>query len=52
MTKRRPWSKVRRWSVVVLTGLTLAGGCVPIDRAQLSVFMGDLLRSAAAAFLW
>ena len=50
MTKRRPWSKVRRWSVLALTGFTLSGGCVP-DRGQLGAFMGDLLRSAAAALI-
>ncbi len=52
MTKRRPWGNFRVWSVLTLTGLTLAGGCVPIDRGQLGAFMGDLLRNAAAAFLW
>ena len=52
MIARRLWSRVPVWSVLALTGLTLGGGCVPVDRGQVGAFIEDLLRNATAAFLW
>lgn len=36
------------WTIGVLV---LSGGCTPVDRGELEMFVTGLLRNAAAAFL-
>lgn len=38
-------------TTLVAPGLTLSGGCVPVDSTELGTFMRDLLLNAVSAFL-
>lgn len=51
MKKRDPQARAVAMGALMMASLTLCGGCLPLDGGAIETFVGDLLRSAMAAFL-
>lgn len=51
MTKRDSRAGAVALGTLMVMGLTLCGGCAPIDNGVLETFVRDLLLNAAAALL-
>ena len=51
MTKRESRASAVALGALMAMGLTLCGGCAPIESGEIETFLGDLLLNAAAALL-
>lgn len=51
MTNRRKRRGLHGPLLLAALGISMAGGCMPVDGATVEMFAMDLLRSVAAAFL-
>jgi len=51
VTKGHSQLRALTLGVLMIMGLTLCGGCTPIDSTAVGTFLSDLLRNATAAWL-